>query len=104
MASFVLIYSGGTIPESEEEQATVMADWGAWYGSMGESIVDGGNPFSNSKHVSADGIGDGPVGSTPATGYTVIDADSLDAAMEKVKDHPHVKHGGQVSVYETFKM
>lgn len=104
MTNFVLIYSGGTIPESQEEQQQVMADWGAWYGQMGEAIVDGGNPFSMSKHVGQDGIGDGPVSSPPATGYTVISADSLDDAVSKVENHPHVKHGGQVSVYETFTM
>ncbi|MFK7800412.1 MAG: hypothetical protein AB8G95_02155 [Anaerolineae bacterium] len=101
MTNFVLVYTGGTMPESEEESAKVMAAWGAWYGQMGEAVVDGGNPFSQSKQVSADGVSD----DAPAlTGYTVISADSLDDAVEKVKNHPHTQHGGQVSVYETFKM
>lgn len=104
MTNFVLIYSGGTIPESQEEQQKVMAAWGAWYGAMGDAIVDGGNPFSMSKHVGQNGVGDGPVGNTPATGYTVISAESLDDAVSKVENHPHVSHGGQVSVYETFQM
>jgi len=105
MTNFVLVYTGGGMPESEEEQAAVMAAWGAWYGSMGEAIVDGGNPFGASKSVSGDGtVSDGPVSSPPATGYTVISADSLDTAVSKVKDHPHLKYGGQVSVYETFQM
>ncbi len=105
MTNFVLIYSGGTIPESEEDQQAVMAAWGAWYGAMGDAIVDGGNPFSQSKSVNSDGsVSDGPVSNPPATGYTVISADSLDDAVAKVKNHPHTKHGGQVSVYETFTM
>ena len=105
MTNFVLIYTGGTIPESEEEQQAVMAAWGAWYGAMGDAIVDGGNPFSQSKSVNSDGsVNDGPASNPPATGYTVISADSLDDAVAKVKDHPHAKHGGQVSVYETFTM
>lgn len=104
MTNFVLIYTGGTIPESQEEQAKVMADWGAWYEKLGASIADGGNPFSVSKHVTEAGVIDGPASSPPATGYTVISADSMDDALAKVKDHPHIKHGGQVSVYETFTM
>ncbi len=104
MTNFVLVYTGGGMPDSEEEQAAVMAAWGAWYGSMGEAIVDGGNPFSASKSVTADGVSDGPVSAPPATGYTVISADSLDEAVEKVKNHPHLNYGGQVSVYETFRM
>ena len=104
MTNFVLIYTGGSMPEGPEEQQAVMAAWGAWYGKMGPAIVDGGNPFSQSKNVSADGVSDGAVSAPAASGYTVIAADSLDAAVESVKDHPHVSHGGQVTVYETFQM
>jgi hypothetical protein len=104
MTNFVLIYTGGGMPESKEEQEAVMAAWGAWYGALGEAIVDGGNPFGGSKSVSADGVSDGPASSPPATGYTVISAESLDAAVAKVQGHPHIKYGGQVSVYETFQM
>jgi len=104
MTNFVLLYTGGGMPEGEEAQAAVMAAWGTWYEKMGAAVVDGGNPFSLSKSVTADGVSDGAVSSPAATGYTIISADSLDAAVAKVADHPHVKHGGQVSVYETFQM
>lgn len=104
MTNFVLLYTGGGMPETEEKQQEVMAAWGAWYQGMGAAIVDGGNPFSASKSVTDQGVNDGPVSTPPITGYTIISAESLDAAVEKVKDHPHMKYGGQVSVYETFKM
>ena len=104
MTNFVLLYTGGGMPESEEEKEKVMGAWGAWYQEMGEAIVDGGNPFGASKNVTDKGVGDGSVSSPAATGYTIISADSLDQAVEKVADHPHVKFGGQVSVYETFAM
>ena len=104
MTNFVLVYTGGTIPESQEEQQAVMAAWGAWYGAMGASIVDGGNPFSGSKTVAANGVSDGSASSPAATGYTVISADSMDDAVSKVENHPHIKHGGEVTVYETFTM
>jgi hypothetical protein len=105
MANFVLIYTGGMgMAMSEEEQQKVMADWGAWYGKLGEAVVDGGNPFGASKTITADGMGDGAVSAPAATGYTVISADSIEDAVEKSKDHPHVHHGGQVTVYETIQM
>lgn len=104
MTNFVLIYTGGGMPESKEEQEKVMGAWGAWYGEMGEAIVDGGNPFGPSKSVTDKGVSEGAVSDPAATGYTIISADSLDAAVAKVKNHPHVKFGGQVSVYETFQM
>ena len=46
MAKFVLVFTGGGMPESEEEQAKVLAAWGAWYEGLGEAVVDPGNPFS----------------------------------------------------------
>lgn len=104
MTNYVLIYTGSGEPEKEEERDAVMAEWGAWYSKLGEAIVDGGNPFGASKSLTADGITDGAFSSPAATGYTVISADSLEDAVEKSKDHPHLKYGGQVSVYETFQM
>ncbi|GAB5493926.1 MAG: hypothetical protein Phog2KO_41410 [Phototrophicaceae bacterium] len=104
MTNYVLIYTGSGVPEGEEAQAKVMAEWGAWYGEMGEAIVDGGNPFSASKTISEAGVSDGAASSPSATGYTVISADSLDDAVAKSQNHPHIKYGGQISVYETFEM
>lgn len=102
MGNFVLIYSGGSGADmSEAQQQTIMAEWVEWYGKLGEAIVDGGNPFGASRDVGVDGVSDG---TGTATGYTVISADSLDDAVAKVKDHPHIKHGGGVSVYETFQV
>ncbi len=105
MTNFVLVYTGGPgMEQSEEMRQKIMADWGAWYESMGAAIVDGGNPFGASKSVTSDGVSDGPVGSPPATGYTIISAESLDDAVAKASDHPHIRHGGEVSVYETFQV
>ncbi len=104
MTNYVLVYTGGGMPESEKEQEAVMAAWGAWYAEQGAAIVDGGNPFGISKSVTADGVSDGPVSSPAPTGYTIISADSLDTAVAKVGNHPHLNYGGQVSVFETFQM
>ena len=104
MTNFVLIYTGGMMPQSEAERAAVMAAWGAWYEDLGAAVLDGGNPLGASKHVSGKGTSDGPVGSPAATGYTIIAAESMDEAVAKVQNHPHVQYGGQVTVYQTFQM
>ena len=105
MANYVVIYSGGGgMGASQEEQDRIMAEWGEWYGKLGAAIVDGGAPFGASKHITAVGTGDGPLGDTPGTGYTVISADSLDAATAMCEDHPHISHGGAVQVFETIDM
>ena len=105
MAKYMLIYTGGGgMGSTPEEQERIMGEWGQWYGEMGDAIVDGGAPFGEAKHLHGDGIGDGPLGDTPATGYTVIEADSLDAAAKATAGHPHIAHGGQVQVFTCVDM
>lgn len=105
MGRYMVIYTGGGGMGAEpEEQQRIMAEWGAWYGQMGEAIVDGGAPFGAAKHLTGDGIQDGPLGDMPATGYTVIEAESLDAAAKSCENHPHLSHGGQVQVFDCIDM
>ena len=101
---YVLLYSGGRMPESEEEQAVVMKAWDTWMHDLGSALKDGGNPFTPgaSKTISAGGaVSDG--GGT-ATGYSIITADSLDDATEKAKGCPVLEGGATVTVYETFQV
>ncbi len=105
MANYMVIYSGGGgMGASPEEQEKIMGEWGAWYGQLGEAVVDGGAPFGEAKHLAGDGVADGPLGDTPATGYTVIAADSLEDAAAKCESHPHLRHGGQVQVFTCIDM
>ena len=103
MATYLLLYTGGGMPETPEQQAAVTKAWTDWFGSLGAAIVDGGNPFTPAtKHVGANGqVSDGPLG-TPATGYSIVKADSIDAAAAIAQGCPIVKTGGQITVYETF--
>jgi hypothetical protein len=99
MAKYVLTYSGGDMPASDDEMQKVMAAWGAWFGSLGGAIVDVGNPFAASKTVSAGGsTTDG--GSTRISGYSIISAEDIDAAVSLVQECPALAAGGNVDVYE----
>ncbi|NND04508.1 MAG: hypothetical protein HKN91_17165 [Acidimicrobiia bacterium] len=105
MTNYMVIYSGGMgMSEDPDVMQQIMAEWGAWYEKLGSAIVDDGAPFGHSKHITADGAGDGPLGDTPATGYTVIAADSIEAAAAACDGHPHIKYGGQIQVFECFDM
>ena len=102
MTNYVLLYSGGAgMPEGEAAQKAVTAEWISWFGKLGANLVDGGNPFSMAKSVGSDGkVSDGPVGSM-SNGYSIIKADSLDAAAAIAKECPVLKGGAKISVYET---
>jgi hypothetical protein len=103
MAKYVLAYSGGSMPETEEAGAAVMAAWGAWLGGLGDAIVDGGNPFGASASIASDGsVSEG--GASGINGYSIVTADSLDSATTLVKDCPALSAGGKVDVYETIDM
>ena len=103
MANFLLLYTGGSMPESPTEQEAVMQAWGAWFGKIGSNLVDGGNPFTpQAKSISSNGtVSDGPVGEL-ASGYSIIKADSLDAAVAIARECPVLQGGSKITVYETF--
>jgi len=105
MANYLLLYSGGRMPESEAEQKAVLEAWTAWYNKLGGAVVDPGNPTTpNAKTIHSDGkVSDGP-GGTMVSGYTIIKADSLDAAATLSKGCPVLQGGGQISVFETFNV
>jgi hypothetical protein len=102
MATYLLAYLGGDQPESQEAGQAVMAAWTAWFAGMGDSVRDPGNPVGASAAVAPDGS----VGAASAgvTGYSVITADSLDAAVEVARACPHLAANGTVEVYETFEV
>lgn len=103
MTNYVLLYVGGTVPETKEDMAAVMEVWQGWIVEMGDSII-GGDPFGHAMRVDADGMHTSAGIETPLAGYSVITADSIEEAAEKCVNHPHISFGGQVLVYETFPM
>ncbi len=97
MVKFVLLYKGGAMAETPEAQEASMAKWMGWFGAIGGSVTDMGNPFGASTAVGA--------GSTSnMTGYTIVSADSLDAAAALAANCPVLEDGGAVEVYEAHEM
>jgi hypothetical protein len=103
MTKFVLAYTGGSVPETEEQQKAVMDAWMNWFGELGQAIVDGGAPFSTSATVGSGGNVSSS-GASRLTGYSIVEADSLDAAVAQAKGCPVLTAGGSVEVYETIPM
>lgn len=104
MPDFVFAYHGGKTPDSPEEGAKVMAAWQAWMGGMGDALVQPGAPVGMSKTVSGSGVvNDG--GANPVSGYSVVSAADMDAAVAMAKGCPMVADGsGSVEVAEVLPM
>jgi hypothetical protein len=102
MANYLLTFHGGSMPEGKEPQDAAMGAWNSWFGTLGDALVDGGNPISQTKAISPDGsVMDA---TSPPSGYTVIKADSLDAAVALSTGCPVLQGGAVVLVSETIPL
>lgn len=92
MAKYIIFYIGGKPPESPEEGARQMEKWKAWIDGLGDAVVNPGTPLGKSKTITPDGVSDGD-GSNPLTGYSIVKADSMDAAIEIAQRDPFLEMG-----------
>ena len=102
MSKYALIYSGGAMAQTPQEQQVAMQAWTEWFGTLGDAVVEVGNPFGPSASVSGDGVTS--PGGLGASGYSLINATSLDDATGLAKGCPIIASGGCVDVCEALEM
>ena len=102
MSNYIIAYHGGKEPESPEEGARQMARWQAWVAGLGDAVVNPGTPLGKFKTVTSGGVSDDS-GSDPLTGFSVVKADSMDAALEMAKACPFLEIG-TIKVAEVMEM
>jgi hypothetical protein len=103
MANYLLAYhGGGGMAQDEAARNKLMAQWGQWFQDLGSALVDGGNPVMKAKTITSKGAVSDGGGQNPVSGYSVIKADSLDAAVKLARDCPVLAGGGSIEVAETF--
>jgi hypothetical protein len=103
MAKYVLVYKGGGMGDTPEQQQKLMEAWMNWFGSLGASVVDAGAPFGPSAEVGSDGsFSEG--GASQLTGYPILTADTLSEAGDKAKGCPVLMTGGSIEIYEAMPM
>jgi hypothetical protein len=98
MSKFVLLYQGGTQPQSPDEGEKVMTAWMGWFASAGSAIVDAGNAFGAETAVGS------AIAPSGVNGYSVVEAADLDAVTGMLGDHPHLAAGGRIEVHATAEM
>ena len=102
MSKFILMFHGGDTPEQPSPE--VMNLWMAWFGELGDSVVDMGAPFGAAATVASDGTSSDGGGPNPANGYTVIAAANIEEAILKSQRCPGLRSGGSVKVYQAVEM
>jgi hypothetical protein len=100
MSLYLLLYSGGGMPETEDATRAMTQAWASWLTKVGDALADG-NPFtSEARTVSPDGsVSDGPVGPM-ASGYSLIRAGAMDEIIAIAKDCPAKQSGASISIFE----
>ena len=103
MPQYVIVYLGGDQPSSPEEGEQHFTKYREWLSSLGDSAVSPANPFKNTSTVNSDGIV--TTGSTTSmSGFTIIEVDSMETALEIAKACPFLDIGGSLEVSELIQM
>jgi uncharacterized protein YciI len=97
MPSFIFIYRAGPEPVPADRVAENRAAWRAWNEALGE---DYGIRTAGGRLVTAGGVtdADGVV-----RGASMVEFDSLEAAVEVAKRSPNLAFGGSVEVLEELQ-
>ncbi len=113
MTKFLAIYLGSVADvakwkamdeekRKQSEQAGKEA-WMKWATANAQAIVDHGTPLGKTKRISMQGIADTK---NEVAAYTVVQAESHEAAAKLFEDHPHftIFPGNAVEVMECLPM
>ena len=96
MNKFMFLYKGFVTPTPE-----IGRSWMEWFSQVGESMVDSGNPMTGGVEVTPDAVHEIELGTESFTGYSIVNAESMEAAVELAKTNPMIT---SVVVYELARM
>lgn len=93
-----------TANSTPEEQAEGMKAWMDWAERCGDDLVDMGAPLANGRQLSQDGEHENS--DEEISGYSILQAESLEEAISLLEDHPHLvwNEDCTIEVHETMPM
>ena len=91
MKRFMLLHFGFEKPTAE-----IMKAWGEWFESVADKTVDQGG-FSAAREISHSGSKHLPMAMDSITGYSIIEAASLDDAERIAQGNPFI---ASIRIYE----
>jgi hypothetical protein len=106
VSKFLVLYNATTSAREQMAQATPeqakagMDAWMAWAQRAGDAIVDLGAPLQPQARVTSSGVS---APDNPASGYSVLQADSAQALAVLLEQHPHLQMpGASIDVLEAL--
>jgi hypothetical protein len=103
MPQYIITYLGGDQPSSPEEGKKHFSKYMDWLSSLGDSAISPANPLKNTNTVNPDGtVSNG--GKTQMSGFTIVEADTMEAALLIAKGCPFLDIGGSLEVSELIQM
>ncbi len=97
MKKFILFYQGPATPPGASHDK-----WPAWFKKLGDRLVDKGSPMDNGHVLHSDGsAGRSAMG---LNGYSIIQAETMDEALNLAKDHPFLALGNGEYSIEIFEL
>ncbi len=94
MKKFVLIYHG-----YETSTPARLEAWGNWFQRRAASFADVGSAFGPGRRITNETTIELSLSSNPASGYSIVNAEHLDAAEQLLEGCPIVD---SVSLYEAL--
>jgi hypothetical protein len=109
MKKFIVIYHAPASAMEQMKNTTSedmkkgMEPWMEWAKKCGDGLVDMGTPLGGGQKVTQDGISSSDKG---VVGYSILQAENMQAAVEMLKDHPHLKWVGgcEIEVHESMPL
>lgn len=103
MPQFFIAYLGGDRPKTKEEGQQHFAKYQAWLAELGDAVISPANPFKDTTILSPDGSTS--TGSkTGMSGYTLVEASSLEAALTMAQNCPFLEVNGTLEVSQIIQM
>jgi len=103
MNQYIITYLGGDQPSSPEEGQKHFSKYQEWLGSLGDAAIRPMVPFKNSHTINPDGsVAEGS--SVAMTGHTIVQAESIEKAIDFAKSCPFLDINGSLEVAELVQM
>ncbi|KJZ08845.1 MAG: YciI family protein [Marinomonas sp.] len=103
MTHYLITYVGTPREMGRDEGRQHMVKYRDWLDNLGDAVVSAANPVRNTKTIDSEGkVSEGSA--SHMSGYTIIQAESDEAALAIAQACPYLEVGGQLEVSELVQL